>query len=167
MYYIGPLLFWACAEMTCGFFILCVPCIPKLVFDWGCSHRFKKDFNISTGKPSADGHSSLKVNSKVAASYALRKKSRSSDILNTAAHASAYHQIDEEAMALDDLRPSESTEDLSKRHLRGSGVHVTKTVLVTTAHSRPGDEEFNVATKLGMPWAKLGNGHYPKSEDQR
>ncbi|KAI5271204.1 hypothetical protein E4T47_05493 [Aureobasidium subglaciale] len=31
MYFIGPLLFWACAEMTCGFFILSVPCIPSVV----------------------------------------------------------------------------------------------------------------------------------------
>ncbi|KAK8162013.1 hypothetical protein IWX90DRAFT_515640 [Phyllosticta citrichinensis] len=31
MYYIGPLLFWACAEMTCGFLILSVPCLPKII----------------------------------------------------------------------------------------------------------------------------------------
>ncbi|KAI5247030.1 hypothetical protein E4T42_06126 [Aureobasidium subglaciale] len=31
MYFIGPLLFWACAEMTCGFFILSVPCMPSVV----------------------------------------------------------------------------------------------------------------------------------------
>lgn len=33
MYYIAPLLFWACAEMTCGFFIFCVPCIPSIIKD--------------------------------------------------------------------------------------------------------------------------------------
>ncbi|SCO54175.1 related to integral membrane protein PTH11 [Fusarium fujikuroi] len=31
MYYIGSLLFWAWAEMTAGFFILSVPCLPKFV----------------------------------------------------------------------------------------------------------------------------------------
>lgn len=42
MYYIGPLLFWACAEMTCGFFILSVPCLPKLVSESGLPRGFKK-----------------------------------------------------------------------------------------------------------------------------
>lgn len=30
MYFIGPLLFWACAEMTCGFLIFCVPSLPRI-----------------------------------------------------------------------------------------------------------------------------------------
>ncbi|KAH7026716.1 uncharacterized protein B0I36DRAFT_415395 [Microdochium trichocladiopsis] len=30
MYFIGPLLFWACAEMTCGFLIFCVPSMPRI-----------------------------------------------------------------------------------------------------------------------------------------
>lgn len=42
MYFIAPLLFWACAEMTCGFFILSVPCIPKVMSESGVSPRLKR-----------------------------------------------------------------------------------------------------------------------------
>ncbi|KAL2843707.1 hypothetical protein BJY01DRAFT_248482 [Aspergillus pseudoustus] len=31
VYTLGPLAFWAMAEMTCGFFIICLPCIPKIL----------------------------------------------------------------------------------------------------------------------------------------
>lgn len=31
MYFIGPLLFWACAEMTCGFLIFSVPSMPRIL----------------------------------------------------------------------------------------------------------------------------------------
>lgn len=166
MYYIGPLLFWACAEMTCGFFILCVPCIPKLISDSDCSRRVKRALGVSTGKPSAGGHSSSQANSKFAASYALRKKRRSSDILDTTIDASAYSRIDEEAMRLDELEGSESTKHLRKSHHSGGGVHVTKTVLVTRSHTRSNiDDEFSLANKLGMPWAKSTKSYPPKSEE--
>lgn len=36
MWYIGPLLFWACAEMTCGFFILAVMSVPAIVKAFKC-----------------------------------------------------------------------------------------------------------------------------------
>ncbi|KAE8153296.1 hypothetical protein BDV25DRAFT_169179 [Aspergillus avenaceus] len=39
MYLIGPLLFWACAEMTCGFFIFSVPCLSKLIMDSGLRNK--------------------------------------------------------------------------------------------------------------------------------
>ncbi|KAG8158211.1 hypothetical protein KVR01_011972 [Diaporthe batatas] len=42
MYFIAPLLFWACAEMTCGFVILSVPCIPKFMSESGISPRLKQ-----------------------------------------------------------------------------------------------------------------------------
>lgn len=157
MYYIGPLLFWACGEMTCGFFILCVPCLPKLISESGCSRRVKRALGASTGKPSVDGLNSSNLNSKFGSSYASRKKSRSTDILNTTVDASAYYQIDEEAVVLDDLKTSESTEQLRKSHHSGAnGVHVTKTIVVTKSQSRsgPNDDEYSVATKLGTPWAR-------------
>ena len=49
MYYIAPLLFWACAEMTCGFFILGVPCIPCLVKSSGLHGKFGNSFGVSHG----------------------------------------------------------------------------------------------------------------------
>lgn len=49
MYFIAPLLFWACAEMTCGFFILGVPCIPCLVKTSGLRGNCGSFFGISLG----------------------------------------------------------------------------------------------------------------------
>ncbi|KAF5018330.1 hypothetical protein F66182_9691 [Fusarium sp. NRRL 66182] len=47
MYYIGPLLFWAWAEMTTGFFILGVPCLPKLIMESRLSTRIKAALGLS------------------------------------------------------------------------------------------------------------------------
>ncbi|KAH0370694.1 hypothetical protein KCU65_g2267, partial [Aureobasidium melanogenum] len=49
MYFIAPLLFWACAEMTCGFFILGVPCIPCLLKTSGLRGNCGSFFGISLG----------------------------------------------------------------------------------------------------------------------
>lgn len=153
MYYIGPLLFWACAEMTCGFFILCVPCLPKLISESGCSRRVKKALGISTGsKPNASGQGSSNLNSKFGGSYASRKKTLSTDILNTTVDASAYYEIDEEVMGMDNLKASDSTEQLRNNHHGAGGVHVTKTVVVTKSHSLSGtDDEYNLSK---TPWAR-------------
>lgn len=145
MYFIGPLLFWACAEMTCGFFVLCVPYLPMLVSDSGCPRRVKKMLGVSsinnTGQPNTDGgvgQGSSRVNNKAnsnftAGSYQVsRKKSRSTDMLDSTADASAgYYQIDEDGIGLNDLKTSESTEHLQRRHYGSSGVRVTRTVVVT------------------------------------
>lgn len=54
MYLIGPLLFWACAEMTCGFFIFSVPCLSKLIIESGLPSRVKHSlgFNSRSSQPS-------------------------------------------------------------------------------------------------------------------
>lgn len=41
MYLIGPLLFWACGEMACGFFIFSVPCLSKLIMESGLPRHVK------------------------------------------------------------------------------------------------------------------------------
>ncbi|KAH7411401.1 hypothetical protein BKA64DRAFT_569183 [Cadophora sp. MPI-SDFR-AT-0126] len=47
MYFIGPLLFCACAEMTCCFFILCVPCILAVMKKTRVAFKLKRLFGIS------------------------------------------------------------------------------------------------------------------------
>ncbi|GAB1192744.1 hypothetical protein APSETT444_001940 [Aspergillus pseudonomiae] len=47
MYFIGPLLFWACAEMTCGFFIFSVPCLSKLAMESGLRSRLSSALGLS------------------------------------------------------------------------------------------------------------------------
>ncbi|KAJ5122343.1 hypothetical protein N7448_003475 [Penicillium atrosanguineum] len=48
MYLIGPLLFWACAEMTCGFFIFSVPCLSKLIIESGLPGRVKNALGFNS-----------------------------------------------------------------------------------------------------------------------
>ncbi|KKY36779.1 putative 60s ribosomal protein l36 [Diaporthe ampelina] len=151
MYYIGPLLFWACAEMTCGFFILCVPCLPKIVSESSCCRRVKRALGISTGKLSTSGQKSSNFDSKFGGSYGSRKKSRSADMLNTTTGASAYYQMDDDAVGLDTLKTSESTENLRKSVHGGGGVHVTKTVVVTNLPYAHSDNDSNGETGLERP----------------
>ncbi|KAJ6031692.1 Serine hydrolase FSH [Penicillium herquei] len=44
---LAPLAFWATAEMTCGFFIVSLPCIPKILKETGAADRLKKMFGVS------------------------------------------------------------------------------------------------------------------------
>ncbi|KAL0940389.1 60s ribosomal protein l36 [Colletotrichum truncatum] len=56
IYYIGPVCFWAYAEMTCGFIVVCVPCIPKILLESGVWRQIQKTFGLSvTGKSGATG----------------------------------------------------------------------------------------------------------------
>lgn len=48
MYFIGPLLFWACAEMTCGFFILSVPCLPSILKEAKLPTMIKSILSLSS-----------------------------------------------------------------------------------------------------------------------
>ncbi|KAF5862058.1 hypothetical protein ETB97_012205 [Aspergillus alliaceus] len=70
MYFIGPLLFWACAEMTCGFFIFSVPCLSKLAMESGLRRRLSSVLDLSDksvsvpsdqgSKPQGGSHPRLK-----------------------------------------------------------------------------------------------------------
>lgn len=68
-YYIGPLLFWACAEMTCGFFVLSVPCIPQLIGQSSIPRRIKSTLGLGTG---------LKFNGAGSGSFQLSKQKKQS-----------------------------------------------------------------------------------------
>ncbi|KAJ5375606.1 Serine hydrolase FSH [Penicillium concentricum] len=43
-----PLAFWATAEMTCGFFIVSLPCIPKIMMETGAGTKIKSIFGMSS-----------------------------------------------------------------------------------------------------------------------
>ncbi|SPO00341.1 related to integral membrane protein PTH11 [Cephalotrichum gorgonifer] len=61
IYHIGPVCFWAYAEMTCGFIVVCVPCVPKILMESGVWRKVKKGLGMSatTGASGASskGHS--------------------------------------------------------------------------------------------------------------
>lgn len=47
IYNIGPVCFWAYAEMTCGFIVVCVPCVPKILMESGVWRKMKMGFGLS------------------------------------------------------------------------------------------------------------------------
>jgi hypothetical protein len=56
MYLIGPLLFWACGEMTCGFFIFSMPCLSKMIMESGLPRKVKNALGISGARSSSPSY---------------------------------------------------------------------------------------------------------------
>lgn len=58
VYNIGIMGFWAFAEMTCGFFICCLTCIPKILHDTGALNAIKRKLRIKTASlgPTSQKH---------------------------------------------------------------------------------------------------------------
>lgn len=103
MYFIGPLLFWACAEMTCGFFILSVPCLPNLVKHSSIPSRVKSVLGFSRGTKSSRAGSD---------SYQLSKHGQKSKMGMT---PESYFQLEESrGVTVSSIVASESQERLRR-----------------------------------------------------
>ncbi|GAB1319242.1 Rhodopsin domain-containing protein [Madurella fahalii] len=132
MYFIGPLLFWACAEMTAGFFIFCVPCVPKLIKESPLPRRIKEMLGLSI--KSTTGKSNQNT---VSGSHQLSKAGMSSE---------AYVQIGEDGITMADMEKSESQERLREASATRdgkpiNGVQVTRTTHITvTSDSHSGSD---------------------------
>lgn len=114
IYTLGPIVFWASAEMTCGFFILCVPCIPKIIQEAGIIPAIKKGTGMF--------HSGSKSNMGSKNGF-----SRGGGTTKTSVSANKdYYQLEEEGMNMKNL--SESTE-----HLHQSSA-ITRTTRVTVTN---------------------------------
>jgi hypothetical protein len=149
MYFIAPLLFWACAEMTCGFFILCVPCLPSIIKESGLSGRIKKILGISAGssdKPS--NHDIVTFGGTGPASS--NKKSKAGKSLNN-----TYFKIEEEdgGLPLGDLKTTESQEQLHQQQ-GNNGAHITRTTQVTVSSDSRSAKSGSESVDNSMPWAK-------------
>lgn len=55
VYHIGPVCFWAYAEMSCGFIVVCIPCVPKIFVDTGAWPKLKSTFGMSSSSRGASG----------------------------------------------------------------------------------------------------------------
>ncbi|KAL7945555.1 hypothetical protein V8C42DRAFT_357910 [Trichoderma barbatum] len=116
IYTLAPIVFWASAEMTCGFFILCVPCIPKIIQETGVVPAIKKGTGMM--------HSSGKSNQS-SSGYA-----RGGGNTKTSVSANKdYYQLEEEGLHMKNL--SESTEQL---HHGSNGPAITRTTRVTVTN---------------------------------
>ncbi|PTB78499.1 hypothetical protein M440DRAFT_1329145 [Trichoderma longibrachiatum ATCC 18648] len=112
IYSLGPIVFWASAEQTCGFFILCVPCLPKIIQEAGIIPAIKKGTGMMhSGSNSKHTGSSFARGGNTKTSVSANKD---------------YYQLEEEGMNMKNL--SESTEHL---HTGSHGPAITRTTRVT------------------------------------
>ncbi|KAI1401769.1 hypothetical protein F4819DRAFT_313527 [Hypoxylon fuscum] len=95
LYAFGPVIFWAFAEMTCGFVIACLPSTPKILKDSGVLPKIKRGMRSFVGLK----NSTLRSTNKVGVSTATNP-------------TSTYRKIDEYGVQMNDLNKSESTEKL-------------------------------------------------------
>ncbi|KAF7553046.1 hypothetical protein G7Z17_g3902 [Cylindrodendrum hubeiense] len=141
MYFIGPLLFWACAEMTCGFFILSMPCLPKIIAESGLPRKLKDALGISFKSSSASN-----PNSK----YGHRSGSR--QLSKSGITSDSYYNIEENATPMGNLDRPESQEHLREaHHIRDAkkSVHVTRTTQITVTSNSPSGSDVDDNT---TPW---------------
>ncbi|KAF9872899.1 hypothetical protein CkaCkLH20_09762 [Colletotrichum karsti] len=102
IYHIGPVCFWAFAEMTCGFIVVCLPCAPKILLESGVWRKMKKGLGMSVtaGATGASGTGMTPKNR--SGSSAMRSK-------NMRPAGNSYLEIDDTEMK---TFQSESTEHL-------------------------------------------------------
>ncbi|KEQ99932.1 hypothetical protein AUEXF2481DRAFT_76487 [Aureobasidium subglaciale EXF-2481] len=152
MYFIGPLLFWACAEMTCGFFILSVPCMPSMVKHSGLPGLIDS-FRSQGSKFYSSSSSNLRNAVSHTSDLPSRKTSR-----GLPRSADYYHNIDEEhgTMSLQALGRSKSQTNLRHGVLQrsyrpqapaapGSCVEAVKACFVSTTEPANGKSPQSTA----------------------
>ena len=118
MYIIGSLLFWATAEMTCGFLIFSVPCLSKIVLDSGLRRRItRKD------RPNLSPRDLPNPSPKSTPPYRSQPISRRSLSRTWFATETRYSQMDEDGIPLNDQGKSESQINLSS-HGQGDKLQI-------------------------------------------
>ncbi|OJI99551.1 hypothetical protein ASPVEDRAFT_124501 [Aspergillus versicolor CBS 583.65] len=129
MYLIGPLPFWACGEMTCGFFIFSVPCLSKLIMESGLPRHVKISLGFAPkpSHPSDDeGQESRSGNS--------GPRFRLHPMQAWGGTDTMWSRIEGGDENLRDLRQSESQTNL---YSGDKGVHVSRTVEVNVSQGNP------------------------------
>ncbi|PLN82690.1 hypothetical protein BDW42DRAFT_166408 [Aspergillus taichungensis] len=113
-----PLVFWATAEMTCGFFVVCLPCIPKILKETGVSKKIARVFGMRVSTTGVtDDQRKFK-------SYGTGNSSANHSRIPGSTAASAYYK-------LDNLKSSESTEHLQGDPYNNPGIMRTTKITVT------------------------------------
>lgn len=138
LYYTGPVMLWCTAEITCGFFVACAPILPRVAKETpGLRHIFPS--TKGTGASSRN----LGIQTIGGTGGPSRQRSGKPD---------AYSQIDDDGLPLDDLKDSDSTENLRNAAQPGTaGIMRTTHVTVTS-----GDCEtvFKPANTVDPPWVR-------------
>ncbi|PNP85076.1 hypothetical protein FNYG_01601 [Fusarium nygamai] len=132
LYALAPLVFWATAEMTCGFFIVCVPCIPKILKETGVIRNIKRAFGMSTAP----------TNPNTADRYG-KSGTKGSQLSSTG--PKSYYKLDEDGVPLGTLKGSESTEYLRDNANNGQGITRTTQIKITQDNRSTSDSEGHAA----------------------
>lgn len=141
VYALGPLVFWATAEMTCGFFVCCMPCIPKILRDTGVLRNVKRAFGMQTTKKG--------TNSKL--DQYSTSMSHGKSVTNT---TNAYYKLDEDGIPMGDVK-SESTEHLNNDKLN-TGITRTTRITITQDNRSVSETGSN-----DMPMPGPGRSEWP------
>ncbi|KAK4033182.1 hypothetical protein C8A01DRAFT_50195 [Parachaetomium inaequale] len=133
MFALGPLVFWATAEMTCGFFIICVPCMPKILQQTGVLRKIKQALGMSTG-PSAGtpGKPGYYANG---GSGSRGPRGPGSKLSGTG--PDSYYKLGEDGVPMGTLTSSESTEHLrddNRDHAGKLGAAAHNAAITRTTH---------------------------------
>lgn len=151
MFYFGDLAFWCIAEGASGFFIVCVPCLPKIIKETLCGKRARKIFGFKSSKGGTGALGSQGLNDKSLGAWgsssrsAVRSTNKRGPGWGTTTNA--YYEMGDDEIALHNIQegdvPHRSDSAKSKRVSGGKtnssesergGIHVTTntTVVVVT-----------------------------------
>ncbi|KAI6360552.1 hypothetical protein MCOR25_006715 [Pyricularia grisea] len=146
-YTLGPVIFWAFAEMTCGFVISCLPAAPKLVREHRVFHRIKAKLGmkLTTARSGASG-------SNISRGTTLNNTQQGTAPGSSAGGAKAWRKIEDESVQLGDMTKSDSTEYL--QHEAKSDAAPTERLRATTVTVKQEvavEEDLERATN-GLPY---------------
>ncbi|KAL2174431.1 uncharacterized protein P884DRAFT_314774 [Thermothelomyces heterothallicus CBS 202.75] len=156
IYALGPLVFWATAEMACGFFIVCIPCLPKILQQTGVLRKMKKALGMSTGPTANSAQAGYHTGGKSGS------RSRGPKVTSSSAQDS-YYKLEEDGMAMKDLK-SESTEHLREDQQggklagpRGAAAITRTTHIMVTEDQRSTSDggsnpDMNMYNQQKAPW---------------
>ena len=116
MYFIGPLLFWAWAEMTAGFFILSVPCLPKIIAESSLPSKVKAALGISSVRETQKTDPDGLVTFGGTGGSSHNKMSKSG-----LQQGERYHKMQEDGVGMTVFEHSESQEQLQQQGRSDNG----------------------------------------------
>jgi hypothetical protein len=141
MYLIGPLLFWACGEMTCGFFIFSMPCLSKMVMESGLPRKVISALGISGARSSSPSYE----NSNPISPHPKHWKKNDTE--------TTWSKLDDYDIPLENPGAAESQEHLnsSRSQDRTNSIQVIRTTDVTV--SREHHSGSGIPSPI-TPWVK-------------
>lgn len=132
MYTIGNVILWATGEMACGFFIVGMTQLPKIIGESPIIQRIKKILHrdrVSSDATATDRHP--------------RHLAREAAPRVIASDGSESHDVEDVHLEMNSLKSSESTEQLRKREEDGSGTRCTTSVTTVSEHEDGSSRGFS------------------------